>query len=996
MCPRSASASRRQAAPAFVVLPFLLVLTVLAAAAVAREVVPTPPGGGPGVNLFPADQENPLDIPRPAITLPGRPGGDPQLPLGSRDPDLGGDDVLINTFTGAYDSDLAVASNGDLFAIFWYDVDDDGAYRFVVRRSDDGGTTWRAWGTFYNPTPAYRYWEPCIHIAEGAQDRCFVAYTLDPDNGSPAEAHVAWSPLDLQTGNFSNDTVIHTAAHGVHTPSLTTDAESFSAYYVYLAFSSEDGNGADIHFARSTDQGTTWESSYVIGTIAVSDRGYYSPSVAVGYGGWVHVLWYLGFPSDHEYDNAVRYRRAASWAGGGLASWENMQSLTSHTDDVDQYSATIDASLVSGDVMVAWLRRLREPDGSFPRDGAGTRSSADSGASWGSVGQAGSGWAVVGDVVHQEVNDRWLLGMYHSGSTGFHWAPVASPTDWSSLQVFSDTWNSAGESEIILDPTHDDRVGLVGGKLNSDDTYTWLFDAEWRGDPGYPNFEDGFPLDLAAEPRSDPAVVDLDGDGYLEIVFGDAAGAIRVYRHDGTAQPGWPVYPGAALSPSPIAIGDLDGDGELSVVAGTMDGRVFAYHADGTLMDGWPFATPDAVATYVAIGSVGGPYPRAVVVGAGSFLGFVDWHGERYPGSGNRALPGATINNAPAVGDVDGDGRNEVVAALSQTVFAFPMDEFEWNVLTNLGATVSGGVALGDFDLDGDVEIVASLSNGVVHLLEGDGTEFPGAWPVTVATSQLNGAAIANCLGGAQLEVAVTARSWLVSLLWYDGDVGYGWPRDTAGWNVYGKPIIARVEAEASDVIVGARGYRGWAWSNLANLIPGWPKTFENHVYQTPAYGDLDLDGNAEIVFLTTGQLAVVDIGISPTSAVATWGMAGHDPERSGCADCALDLVPVEEAPGGVTRVSLAAPWPNPIAGQATFSYAVPVRARVELAIYDLRGYRIATVDRAEQPAGRHAIEWHGRDDAGQPVASGQYLATLRVRGPGVDETLTRKVTVLR
>ncbi|HOX24295.1 MAG TPA: FlgD immunoglobulin-like domain containing protein [Candidatus Krumholzibacteria bacterium] len=974
----------------------VVLLAGFAAAASGRDIVPTPPGGGPGVNLFPADQVNPLDVPGPQPMSPRRLEYEPQLPLGARDPDLGGDDLPINTFTGAYDSDLAVASNGDLFAIFWYDVDDDGAYRFVVRRSDDGGTTWRDWGTFFDPTPDYRYWDPRIHVAEGAQDRCFVTYVLDTGSGWPTEVHVAWSPLDLETGDFSNDTIIHTAPHDAFSASLTTDAESFSAYYVYLAFSSEDGDGNDIHFVRSTDQGTTWESSYVIGTIGVSDRGYYNPTVAVGYGGWVHVVWYLGFAYDHEYDNAVRYRRAASWAGGGLASWENLQSLTSHTDDVDVFDTTVDASLASGDVMVAWLRRVREPDGSQVYDGAGTRSSADAGAGWGTVGQAGSGWAFVGDVVHQEVNDRWLLGMYHSASWGFHWSPVASPTDWSSLQVFSDNYYSAGEPEIVLDPAHEGRVGMVGGKANYDDSYTWLFDAEWRTDPGYPNFEDGFPLDLAAEPRSDPAVVDLDGDGYLEIVFGDNAGAIRVHRHDGTVQPGWPVYPGATLSPSPIAVGDLDGDGALSVVAGTMDGRVFAYDAGGTLMDGWPFATPDAVATYVAIGSVGGPYPRAVVIGAGSWLGFADWHGERYPGSVIRALPGATISSAPAVGDVDGDGRNEVVAALSDVAYAFPMDATGWNFLKDLEASVSGGVALGDFDLDGDVETVASLSNGVVHLLEGDGTEFPGAWPVTVATSQLNGAAIANCLGGGELEVAVTARSWLVSLLWYDGDVGYGWPRDTDGWMVYGKPIIARVEAEASDVIVGARGYRGWAWSNLANSIPGWPKTFENHVYQTPAYGDLDLDGNAEIVFLTTGQLAVVDIGISPTSAVATWGMAGHDPERSGCADCALDLVPVEEAVDGVTRVSLAAPWPNPVAGEATFACAVPVRAMIELAIFDVRGRLVATVDRAERLAGRHEISWHGRDDAGHPVASGQYLVSLRVRGPGVDETLTRKVTVLR
>lgn len=38
---------------------FLLGLAVSAAA--ERPMVPTPAGGGPGVNIFPADQQNPLD-----------------------------------------------------------------------------------------------------------------------------------------------------------------------------------------------------------------------------------------------------------------------------------------------------------------------------------------------------------------------------------------------------------------------------------------------------------------------------------------------------------------------------------------------------------------------------------------------------------------------------------------------------------------------------------------------------------------------------------------------------------------------------------------------------------------------------------------------------------------------------------------------------------------------------------------------------------------------
>jgi hypothetical protein len=109
-----------------------------------------------------------------------------------------------------------------------------------------------------------------------------------------------------------------------------------------------------------------------------------------------------------------------------------------------------------------------------------------------------------------------------------------------------------------------------------------------------------------------------------------------------------------------------------------------------------------------------------------------------------------------------------------------------------------------------------------------------------------------------------------------------------------------------------------------------------------------------------------------------------------------VDVTPVGDDPQRVTRVAMAAPHPNPIAGQTTFAFAVPVRARVELAVHDVRGRRVALVSREEVAAGRHTMTWNGRDRDGRPLPSGQYVARLRVDGPGLRERLARKVTVLR
>ncbi len=68
----------------------------------------------------------------------------------------------------------------------------------------------------------------------------------------------------------------------------------------------------------------------------------------------------------------------------------------------------------------------------------------------------------------------------------------------------------------------------------------------------------------------------------------------------------------------------------------------------------------------------------------------------------------------------------------------------------------------------------------------------------------------------------------------------------------------------------------------------------------------------------------------------------------------------------------------NPFTGKAALEYSLAQGGPTDLAIYDVQGRQVRSLVEGAVPAGRHTIDWDGRDDAGAPVASGIYFARLR------------------
>ena len=117
---------------------------------------------------------------------------------------------------------------------------------------------------------------------------------------------------------------------------------------------------------------------------------------------------------------------------------------------------------------------------------------------------------------------------------------------------------------------------------------------------------------------------------------------------DDDIKSGFPYDMGASGESSPILV-DLTDDGVLEVLIGTADGEVLALYGDGTPVEGWPVA----VDTRVERAHDSAAYVEGEVTAGtrDSFIGTV------------------------AAGDIDGDGRDEIIGAtLFGGVYAWRAD----------------------------------------------------------------------------------------------------------------------------------------------------------------------------------------------------------------------------------------------------------------------------------------------------------------------------------
>jgi hypothetical protein len=298
-----------------------------------------------------------------------------------------------------------------------------------------------------------------------------------------------------------------------------------------------------------------------------------------------------------------------------------------------------------------------------------------------------------------------------------------------------------GRTEVEMgDVDNDGNLDLVsigdhGSPLVNTDQHgimVWFGDGTGRwsvymyGDFGYGGIAlgdvngDGF-VDVGYGMHHDYSPNDL-GDQLLEVALGDGSGKYWTPWDDGLATNGesWGMFC--------TDFADADNDGDLDIASNSFGSgagvHVYLNQGDGTWTQSFGFVGGNSTMD-IKFGDVNGDgYPDFAVAQQNGTVYLGDGAGGFSPGDGNLPSPGLMGNFGPDLGDVNGDGADE----LSFCNSSGGVEVWSW-VDTNSWVDISGTLPISgsyeasqlwDMDVDGYLD-VAAFGDGRVTIWGGDG-----------------------------------------------------------------------------------------------------------------------------------------------------------------------------------------------------------------------------------------------------------------------------------
>ncbi|MFH0949436.1 MAG: FG-GAP-like repeat-containing protein [Candidatus Aenigmatarchaeota archaeon] len=437
----------------------------------------------------------------------------------------------------------------------------------------------------------------------------------------------------------------------------------------------------------------------------------------------------------------------------------------------------------------------------------------------------------------------------------------------------------------------------------------------------------GFPAEINSTLQDDVlsfVVADIDNDSFKEIVL-KGLHKTFVYRHDGTKMTGWPRSMGGyvgttAYHLSPPSIADINHDGKKEIFVewpqapGYVDDEgnpmnycLYGWHYNGVPLEGFPLNCSeqfDYASYYIppVISDINGDGSLEIIL---IIYGFDEKLHKVFVWNNNGTLlehwpfvfnQGNYYINDLASGDVDGDGKNDII---------FQVNNFDYFIL-NANATIlhqfsfedlPGRISLADLNNDNKSEIIMK-GLAVAWVFDANGTllwkQYYRSWNVEgAAIGKIDTDNIPEIVFGSSTVNGYQGETYIVHS--NNGTLLNSWeivPSDRDFKGNEQENLIADINMDGKNEIIANIWNNNnpslafseiHAWNADGSELYGFPKIVPGKANTAPAVDDIDSDGKLELITLSfDDKIYVWDLNASYDQSQMEWPMYRHDEQHTG------------------------------------------------------------------------------------------------------------------